>query len=408
MDEPKSHDRPYRHSPAAALVASLSCLALACTAVGGADPQRVVAGARAAVADNHLRGLDTRTGVALANATGRSNEGDHGNDDDRADSDPDDSAPDADLVPLANFDSSDTPPSAAELADTTDIARASSVANAASQRREPGQRPEPAGARVLIGAGDIATCNLTDDSATARLLGRQAGTVFTAGDDAYTTGTPAQFRGCYGPTWGAVLDRTRPALGNHEYETPGARGYYGFFGAAAGPQGRGWYSYDLDSWHVIVLDSTCQVFGCSRAARQLDWLRTDLDAHPGGCTVAIWHHPRWSSGAHGSDPAIAPFWSALYAAGIEVVINGHDHDYERFAPQDPFGALDRARGIREFVVGTGGAKLREFRWPAVNSLVRNSQTHGVLMLTLRPGRYSWRFLPVAGERFTDSGTARCH
>ncbi|MGH9431903.1 MAG: metallophosphoesterase family protein [Terriglobia bacterium] len=268
------------------------------------------------------------------------------------------------------------------------------------------------GVDVLVGAGDIASCDdLSGAEATARLLDSIPGTVFTAGDTAYPGGTPAQFADCYGPTWGRDKARTRPAVGNHEYHTPGASVYFSYFGAAAGDPHKGYYSYDLGGWHVIVLNSVCsEVGGCNAGSPEERWLRQDLATHPTACTVTYWHHPLFSSGAkHGDDPEMKPFWQALYAANADVVINGHDHDYERFAPQDPDGRADPARGIREFVVGTGGKNShRSFGKPVANSEVRNADTFGVLKLTLHPTSYDWQFIPVAGGTFTDSGTGACH
>ncbi len=223
---------------------------------------------------------------------------------------------------------------------------------------------------VLVGAGDIADCTTDHDARTAELVEGIAGTVFTAGDNAYEAGAPAAFRDCYGPTWGRFRDRTRPAAGNHDFVTRGADGYFGYFGPAAGRAPGGWYSYDAGAWHVVVLNSNCDaVGGCDAASAQGAWLAADLAAHPARCTLAIWHHPRFSSGEHGGDPRADAFWRALYAAGADVVVNGHDHDYERFAPQAPDGTADQAGGIREFVVGTGGKELRGFRSSAPNSEV---------------------------------------
>jgi hypothetical protein len=266
----------------------------------------------------------------------------------------------------------------------------------------------PAGTAILVGAGDIATCGLDGDEATADLLDRLPGAVFTAGDNAYEDGTPAQFANCYDPSWGRHLDRTRPAAGNHDWLTRGAAGYLDYFGSSStNAEGQTWYSYDLGDWHVIVLDSNCEmVDGCGPDSPQGVWLAADLGASRARCAVAIWHHPRFSSGEHGSDPVTDPFWRALTAAGADVVVNGHDHDYERFAPQDADGVPDGA-GIREFIVGTGGAALRDFPTLAPNSVVRSSLAHGVLELTLQPGGYVWRFISTDGS-FSDQGSATCH
>jgi hypothetical protein len=259
---------------------------------------------------------------------------------------------------------------------------------------------------VLVGAGDIALCTSTMDSATAKLLAGVRGTVFTAGDNAYPDGTSQQFANCYDPTWGQFKTRTRPSPGNHEYYTAGASGYFDYFGVRAGPGERGWYAYDKGSWRIYSLNSNCDVVSCASDSPQLRWLRADLANHPRRCVLAYWHHPLFSSGQHGNDPAIRPFWLALYRAGADVVVNGHDHDYERFARQDPRGRFARD-GIREFIVGTGGAELRPFDGRKPNSVARNATTHGVLKLTLYPGSFRWRFLPVAGKTFTDTGWAPC-
>ena len=258
---------------------------------------------------------------------------------------------------------------------------------------------------VLVGAGDITSCGYDDDEATAKLLDAISGVVFTAGDNAYESGTPQQYALCYQPTWGRHKDRTRPSPGNHEYETAAATGYYHYFGALAGDSGLGYYSYDVGGWHIVSLNSNIAM---AAGSPQEQWLRADLAAHPAPCTLAYWHHPRFSSGAHGSSTAPQPLWQALYDANADVVINGHDHTYERFAPQTPTGTLDAARGIREFVVGVGGAGFYQFPLIRANSEVRNNTTHGVIKLTLRPDRYDWEFVPVAGGAFRDSGSGRCH
>ncbi|MGC2328984.1 MAG: metallophosphoesterase [Candidatus Sulfotelmatobacter sp.] len=265
---------------------------------------------------------------------------------------------------------------------------------------------------VLVGAGDISSCDdLKGAEATAKLLDNIPGTVFADGDLAYPDGTDEQFAKCYAPTWGRFKDRTRPAPGNHEYHSDGASGYVRYFGAAAGDPKRGYYSYDLADWHVVVLNSECDaVGGCGAGSTQEQWLRQDLKSHPVKCTLAYWHKPLFSSGAkHGNDPEIKPLWDALYSADVDVVINGHDHDYERFAPQDPAGKADAQRGIREFVVGTGGKNShRSFSSPKPNSEVRQADTFGVLKLTLRSTGYDWEFVPEAGKTFTDSGNGTCH
>lgn len=263
---------------------------------------------------------------------------------------------------------------------------------------------------ILIGAGDIADCSkLEGAEATAKLLEANPGTVMALGDLAYPDGTAENFK-CYDRTWGRVKDRTRPAVGNHEFHSSGATYYFQYFGAAAGDPKTGYYSYELGTWHVVVLNSECkEVGGCGAGSPQEKWLRADLAAHPVGCTLAYFHKPRFSSGrTHGDDLEVTPLWQALYDYNAELVLNGHDHDYERFAPQDPNGKADPQRGIREFVVGTGGKSHREFGDPKPNSEVRNNDAYGVLKLTLKLTGYEWKFLPEAGKTFTDSGSGNCH
>ena len=267
---------------------------------------------------------------------------------------------------------------------------------------EPEGNPEPFA--TMVGAGDIAACGETAHEATAQVLDTIPGTVFTTGDNAYPDGTAQQFADCYEPTWGRHKGRTRPSPGNHDYHTPGGAAYFAYFGTNAGDPSRGYYSYDLGDWHVIVLNSNIDI---GTNSPQLLWLRGDFAAHSTLCAVAYWHHPRFSSGQHGSDDSIQPIWDALFEAGVDVVLNGHDHNYERFAPQTPTGAPDAARGIREFVVGTGGKTLRGFGGVAANSEIRNSDTYGVLKLTLRSTDYDWDFIPGSGQ-FVDSGTGTCH
>ena len=263
---------------------------------------------------------------------------------------------------------------------------------------------------VLIGAGDIADCSdLAGAEATAKLLEANPGTVMALGDLAYPNGAPQDFK-CYDKTWGRVKDRTRPAVGNHEFHSSGASYYFQYFGAAAGDPKTGYYSYELGSWHIIVLNSECkEVGGCGAGSPEEKWLRADLAAHPTGCTLAYFHKPRFSSGLnHGNDPEMAAFWQALYDFNAELIVNGHDHDYERFAPQDPNGKWDPKRGIREFVVGTGGKNHREFGLHKGNSELRNNNAFGVLKLTLKATGYDWKFIPEAGKAFTDSGSGSCH
>jgi len=268
--------------------------------------------------------------------------------------------------------------------------------------------PTPTSA-TLVGAGDIATGGSATEE-TAKLVRAVSGTVFTAGDNAYDSGTDAEFQSKYDPTWGTEKTRTRPSVGNHEYVTPGASGYFNYFGAAAGARDKGYYSYDLGEWHIISLNSMCEnVGGCGATSPMVTWLKNDLAANASHeCTLTYFHHPLFSSGEHGNQTKMKPTWDALYAANADVVVNGHDHDYERFAPQNPSGTADSSRGIREFVVGTGGAGLRSFGTIKPNSQAHNSDTHGVLKLTLNSASYDWQFVPVAGKSFADSGSSGCH
>jgi hypothetical protein len=252
---------------------------------------------------------------------------------------------------------------------------------------------------VVVAAGDIASCASKGDEATAHLLARIGGTVLTLGDNAYEDGTAADFRECYDPSWGKYKARTKP------------RGYFGYFGKAAGEPGKGYYSYNLGRWHLLSLNSNCAEVGhCDSSSPQMRWLKANLAANRNKrCTLAYFHHPRFSSGEeHGSTPEVKPLWDVLYAAGVDVVLSGHEHNYERFAPQEPNGKADPQRGIREFVVGTGGESHYPILEPIANSEVHNDHTYGVLKLTLHPKGYEWRFVPAGGETFTDSGSARCH
>ena len=257
---------------------------------------------------------------------------------------------------------------------------------------------------VLVGAGDIGSCDHTNDEDTGRLLDSISGVVFTAGDNAYPDGTVNDFTRCYEPAWGRHKSRTRPTLGNHDFRTGRGAPYYSYFGAIAGDSGLGYYSYDVAGWHVIALNSNIAV---DAGSPQNAWLLADLVAHPATCTLAYWHHPRFSSGEHGNTSDVEPAWQALYDANTDVVISGHDHTYERFAPQTPTGALDTTRGIREFVVGTGGSDFYAFTNIRANSLVRINTVYGVLKLTLHPASYQWAF--IGTDRVVhDSGTGSCH
>ena len=263
----------------------------------------------------------------------------------------------------------------------------------------------PGRGEVLVGAGDIADCGSSGAEATAALLDAIPGTVFTAGDNAYSSGTASEYANCYDPTWGRHKARTRPAPGNHEYNTGDAAPYYAYFGANAGPSGRGYYSYDLGDWHLISLNSNIDM---SAGSAQELWLRADLAATTKTCVLAYWHHPRFSSGSHGSSTESQPLWQALYDYNADVVVVGHDHNYQRFAPQTPSGAPDPVRGMREFVAGTGGRSHYSFSTPIANTEAYNTDTWGVLKLTLDAASYSWEFIPITGGTYRDSGTGACH
>ena len=270
---------------------------------------------------------------------------------------------------------------------------------------------------TVYAAGDIARCayrdpaysGAADTAATvaAGLAQDPEAVVLALGDLTYPNGAMKEFTDCYAPTWGRFKDRTLPAPGNHEYYTPGAKPYFDWWGARAG---RGYYSFELGTWHIISLDSN---LAPAQHAAQLDWLRADLAAHPARCTLAYWHHPLYSSGGHGSIPKMRDAWQLLYAAGAELVLSGHDHDYERFAPQDADGRLDATHGIRQFVVGTGGAYPTPFLLTVPHSEVRDSNRTGVLRLRLYTGGYGWEFVESTrvssfGIAPPDHGSAACH
>ena len=285
------------------------------------------------------------------------------------------------------------------------------------------QDPDPAsrtwtvgvsGDTVLAGAGDISTCSNNNDEATAQLLDAVVAShpnakVFTTGDNVYESGTATEFANCYNPTWGRHKARTSPSVGNHEYGTAGASGYFNYFGAAAGESGKGYYDYTLGGWHVIALNSQCSaVGGCFAGSAQEQWLRSRLAAVSAECTVAYWHHPRFSSGAnHGTNPTYQPLWQALYDAGADLVLNGHDHIYERFGPQTPAGQADATYGIRQITIGTGGRSLYGTIAPIANSQFVYNSNYGILKLTLRGGSYDWQMIRVGGVT-VDAGTSNCH
>ena len=268
---------------------------------------------------------------------------------------------------------------------------------------------------TLYAAGDIAECrtkNISDTMAArtaekiaAAVADDGTARVLTLGDNAYPNGSTEDYATCYEPTWGRLKMRTLPSPGNHEYHTPNATGYFDYFGSLAGPQRRGYYSVDIGGWHVISLNSNLS--GAAQQA-QLDWLKSDLAARPTGCALAYWHHPVFSSGAHGNNVVMRDAWQLLAAAGADVVLSAHDHDYERFAPQDIDGKSDPQHGMRQFVVGGGGAQLTPLLGRRPNSETADNSSHGVLKLTLTRSGYAWNYLPVNGGTYRDSGSAACH
>ena len=268
----------------------------------------------------------------------------------------------------------------------------------------------PPASAVLVGAGDIGVCGSSADQATGDLIEAIPGTVFTTGDNAYPDGTAQQFADCYGPAWGGFKARTRPAPGNHDYNSSGAGPYFAYFGANAGQAGTGYYAYEAGTWRVYSLNSECSyVGGCVAGSAQYEWLRRDLAANPHRCVAAYWHRPRFSSGHHGSSTRMADIVGLLYDAQAELILAGHDHSYERLARIDVQGNINSTRGIRHFVVGTGGAPLYAWeRAPLAQTVVRDNTTHGVLKLELTPGSYGWVFLPTVKNGFSDAGSASCH
>jgi acid phosphatase type 7 len=254
----------------------------------------------------------------------------------------------------------------------------------------------PAAQPTLIVAGDIASCSSSGDERTAALVARIPGTVAVLGDAVYESGTAQEFRNCY--SWGRFRGRTRAALGNHEYGSGTAATAIAYFRLPRS----GYYSYDLGDWHVAVLNSSCRAAGgCERGSPQQRWLAADLAANPALCTVAYMHHPRFSSGLHGSDTTLGALWTTLSRGGADVVLAGHDHHYERFAPFE---------GIRAFVVGSGGRSHYPVLWrlSRPKSVALDDDTYGVLKLTLGAEGYDWRFVPVVGSTYSDSGSSSCH
>jgi hypothetical protein len=256
---------------------------------------------------------------------------------------------------------------------------------------------------VVAAAGDVGMCGRAEAAATARLLDDHPGTILALGDLAYPAGSDRDFANCYDPHWGRHRSRTRPAPGNHDYQTAAGAFYYAYFGEHAGPAGRGYYSYREGAWLLISLNSNVPA---GPDSAQAAWLRQTLAEDQAPCTLAYWHHPVFSSGPNGNSSEMRHLWSVLQAAGAEVVLAAHDHLYERFAPQDADGRSDR-KGLRQFTVGTGGAYLYEVKTVRPNSELRLT-AHGVLKLTLKADGYDWQFIGVPGSPGSDFGSDACH
>jgi alkaline phosphatase len=307
------------------------------------------------------------------------------------------------LVACAGRPASSAPPSAAPPT-------ASEAATALASVSPSPSASEDSASATIVAAGDIADCTLEGDSATAALVEDRPDAVVAAlGDLVYPSGTKDTFARCYAPTWGAFGERTRPAIGNHDLEADGGAAYWHVFGDRAGAPGEGWYSYDLGAWHVVVLNSNCDRIGCDVGSAQHDWLVADLGASDADCTLAYWHHPRFTSGKHGAEPVFgAAFWTTVADAGAELVLAGHDHHYERFAPMDAAGSpAPAADGLRQFIVGTGGGVLRPAVRVAPGSELIIDDAYGILELSLSPGAYAWSFIGVDGTEL-DAGSGACH
>lgn len=319
-------------------------------------------------------------------------------------------APIPTLVPTLALPSATTAPS-----QTATLPATATVKPTATETATPAPSPTPT-PMVLIGAGDIGFCGDEPehfgDQKTADLIGQLIqqspnATIFTAGDTVYGGGTMAELKECFQPNWGQYKARIRPAPGNHDYMSGEGSPYFTYFGAAAGDPSKGYYSYDLGDWHIVVLNSNCDNIACGEESAQVRWLREDLQQSGRQCTLAYWHHPLYSSGIAGGSATVLPFWRAVTELGVDVVVNGHDHDYERFAPMDAAGQASPT-GTRAFVVGTGGAVLRDWGTVKANSEVRYSFNYGVIQFKLYPGRYEWQFFPTNDQSMTDMGEGSCH
>ncbi|MGQ0537553.1 MAG: metallophosphoesterase family protein [Gemmatimonadaceae bacterium] len=287
--------------------------------------------------------------------------------------------------------------------------------------KAPAEEVADSGAAVLLAVGDIASCESQGDELTAALVdsilradsaAKVADAVITLGDNAYPSGTMRDFQECFGPSWGdpkkLIMKRIRPSPGNHEKDRGSA--YFQYFGDRAGPSGKGFYAFDLGAWRLISLNSEIvanRSYNGDLAGEQEEWLRAELKNNPKKCSLAYFHHPRWSSSYHGTDTHVLGLWEILYEAGVDMILVGHDHTYERFAPMTPAGVLDTLKGIPQIVVGTGGATLRGFRSPSHHSLARIEGHFGVLKMTLGADGYQHAFIDTRG-RIWDPARGKCH
>ena len=261
---------------------------------------------------------------------------------------------------------------------------------------------------VLYAAGDVGDCAETADTDTGLLLDGSTDPIALLGDIGYPNGTAADLANCFDPVWGRHKPRIHPSPGNHEYLSANAAPYFAYFGAAAGDPTKGYYSYELGAWHIVVVNSNCTNVACSAGSAQEQWLRQDLAAHPSSCTLAYWHHPLFNSGHHGNATNMKPIWQALMDFNADVVLSGHEHGYQRWKPMNASGTTV-SNGITEFIAGTGGTTLVGFtNGKPANNVIRDAATPGVLKLTLRKSSFDWQFVPIAGKTFTDTGTASCH
>jgi hypothetical protein len=305
-----------------------------------------------------------------------------------------------------------TPPAPANLLFVPLVYR--SLPDPAGSRGGPAPNPGSANGLAINAAGDIAACSpryfLQDGYLqTAALLAQLDGPFLGLGDYVYPDGTLPLFTTCFDPVWGPFKPRLFPSPGNHEYQINQAAGYFGYFGAAAGDPTQGFYSFNVGNWHIVALNSNCsEIGGCALGSPQELWLRADLAAHPDFCTLAYWHHPLYTSGKEGSDARVKDLYQDLIDARADLILNGHDHDYERFAPQDANGNFDEVNGIPEIIVGTGGKDHGSLVRRLPNSLVFDNTTFGILRIQLRADGYDFRFVPVAGGVFQDAGSGNCH